>query len=148
MCCKELKEIFGESRSHCITTSSVAKENNREFRIKSQSGSVICKIKIDDCLIDDMNKLKCDYLFKVCNINKFVLVELKGTDIIHAVNQIIATLDYLKQFLNFANVEAFIISSAVPSAAEQRFRNLKESIYRKRGLKISKIHFKHTLPVE
>ncbi|MEL5894362.1 hypothetical protein AAE250_12815 [Bacteroides sp. GD17] len=49
------------------------------------------KHKIDGSIINDTQSNKCDFLF-ICNKQKFFFVELKGTDIKHALTQIDATM--------------------------------------------------------
>jgi len=140
MCCQEIINFFGNEKAHCIERSNVAKENNKQFRIESSSNSVICRLKIDGCIINDNTIVKCDYVFKICDIDKLIFVELKGTDVNHAIQQIVTTLDNLKHLIKTSSIEAYIISSSVPRAAEQNFRNLKDKIFKNKGLKITKFH--------
>ena len=83
------------------------KGNRQEYRILNQNENIICKIRVDDCLIIDGNK--CDYLAIECYkkenqtiINSLYFIELKGSDLIHALNQIEATIKHqkIKKFIN------------------------------------------------
>jgi hypothetical protein len=148
MCCKELKEVLG-GEEKCFSNSTVAKENGREFRLNLGAGQKACRVKIDGCLIKDHKKIKCDFLFKVCPINKYHLVELKGTDVDHAVAQIVNTFDVINKQIkdNPLNFTGHIISSSIPRAAEQKFRTLKEKVLKNKRLNIEKQHFRSEFKV-
>ncbi len=75
------------------------KGNRQEYRIINENSSIlICKIKIDKCLISDGEK--CDYLAIKCSKEKRVealcFIELKGSDLIKAINQIKTTINHIK----------------------------------------------------
>src|SRR6187402_983373 len=126
MCCKELKESLGGDDT-CYSTSNVAKEKGRQLRLNLTPGKTLCKAQIDGCLIKDSGIIKCDFLFKICPDNKYYLVELKGTDVEHAVKQIENTFDIVNKRIKEKpqHFTGHIISSAIPRA-ELRFQNLKE----------------------
>src|SRR5205814_206729 len=96
------------------------------------------------CLNKSIEENKCDYIFKVCETNEIILVELKGADIDTAVTQIIATYRKLLSKINNNNhtYKGYIVSSSVPSAAEQKFRKIKEKCKKDLNLNIDKRHFK------
>ncbi|MBK1988542.1 hypothetical protein A0J48_013505 [Sphaerospermopsis aphanizomenoides BCCUSP55] len=83
-------------------------ENKRKYIINNLSDQRICRIKIDGCVIDAQNQRKCDYLIIVCkteavandnNIDvaeKMYFIELKGQDLISAVEQLTQTIEYFK----------------------------------------------------
>lgn len=73
--------------------------NRQEYRIINKNSSLlICKIKIDKCLFSDGEK--CDYLAIKCSKEKKVealcFIELKGSDLIKAINQIEATINHIR----------------------------------------------------
>lgn len=74
----------------------VAEENGRVFTLNLPKGEKCCKIHVDDCLIKANDQQRCDYWFHHYDKNDNVFVELKGMDIEHAVEQIIATIGWLK----------------------------------------------------
>ena len=143
MCCEELRKSLG-GKSECYSNSTVAKENGKEFRLNLNANSTACKVRIDGCVMDSQVLAKCDYLFKICPVNKYHLVELKGTDVDHAVHQIVSTFNMTKMRLKEepANFTGHIISSAIPRAAEQKFRNLKDKAMKNNKLNIVKHSFK------
>ncbi|MDN4164435.1 hypothetical protein QWY31_02925 [Cytophagales bacterium LB-30] len=144
MCCTDLKEELGGS-IECYSNSNVASENGKQFRIEKPNNVELCKVQIDGCLIQNQAVDKCDYLFKICQSNQIFLVELKGTDVIHAVNQITSTYDQIRNKIDEPpiNYKGFIISSSVPRAAEQNFRKQQEKVLKQKGFLIKKGHQKH-----
>lgn len=143
MCCNELRDCLG-GEENCYSNSNVASENGKQFRIEKPNNISLCKVQVDGCLINDNTVLKCDYLFKICETNQVFLVELKGTDVIHAINQITSTYDQLHGDLNqpASNYKGFIISSSIPRAAEQNFRKQQERVLKQKGFIIKKGHIR------
>jgi hypothetical protein len=93
-------------------------ENKRTFRILNNSLLTINQVLVDGCYIK--TGIKCDYLFEVINprkdIEKVYYVELKGSDVEHAVNQLKTTLSYChNQHVNFVR-ECHIVGSKFPKA--------------------------------
>ncbi len=82
----------------------VAEENKIKYILKNPSKKKICKIRIDKGVIDSETKSKCDYMIVVCQGNKVsknaelgeivYLIELKGKDLIKAVEQLTQTMTY------------------------------------------------------
>jgi hypothetical protein len=143
MCCNELvKTIGADNVKNCFEHATTAKEKGKRFRINTQKK--VCRIKNDGCLNDNQTEKKCDYIFKVCDTNEVILVELKGGEIDTAIAQIIATYHKLLTVLKKEKHTycAYIVSSGVPNAAEQKFRQLKEKYKRDINLNIDKKHFK------
>lgn len=93
-------------------------ENRRVLKIKNSSACYINKVKIDDCYIK-VGK-RCDYLFEIINgstIEKVFYVELKGSDIIHAIEQLKATIVHCERIHNSVNLkQCYIVASRFPSA--------------------------------
>jgi hypothetical protein len=107
---------FIEANPVCTTTSKIASENGKRFEIESNEN--FTRIKIDDCLINSQVVGKCDFGFVRHSNNDFYFVELKGSDIEKALNQIISTINYFNN--NFIIIPknqrlGFIVSSKVPS---------------------------------
>lgn len=68
-------------------------ENKMVFKIVKNK-KVVHVCRVDGCLVDN-GSIKCDYLFEIPG-EALWLVELKGTDHIHALRQIISTAEQLK----------------------------------------------------
>jgi hypothetical protein len=150
MCRKQLIEALKASKkSKCFNSSTVAEEHGKKFRLENKSKKTICRVTVDGCLINDEHTKRCDYLFKVCETEQHFLVELKGTDVSKAVEQIISTFDLVnkKLKLDSRHFEGIIVSSSIPRAAEQKFRVLKEKCLKKKNLKIRKVSHMHPEPI-
>ena len=135
----------GIYKDECFSNSTVAQEKGKEFRIIKNQNQRVCKVQVDGCLINDNNINKCDFMFYICDTEKLLLIELKGTDIEHAVSQLIQTKGFFKQKLNNSdsNYDGIIVSSSVPRSAERRFRNIQEKTYKQHKLMIKKGHRKY-----
>jgi uncharacterized protein YjbI with pentapeptide repeats len=117
----------------CCSKSKVASENGKRFEIISNED--FTKIKIDDCLIKSQEIEKCDFGFVRNSNNDFYFVELKGTNIQKAFDQIISTINYFETNLIKISQErrfGFIISSSVPKAGISS-NTLKQTYAKKYG---------------
>jgi hypothetical protein len=91
-------------------------ECGRKFIIHNPNQETVRKVKVDGCLINDHRK-RCDYLFEIGRTCKCVIyLELKGSDIGHAIEQLISTLELLKH-LHENNIRVcVIVARRVPRA--------------------------------
>lgn len=91
--------------------------DNRESRI-----GVRC-IKVDDCVFMSIDGKKCDYIFEVSNRSRVYFIELKGSDIVKAISQLLETIEKLKiEFVGW-NMEAHVVSGGkgkVPASVKDR----------------------------
>ena len=145
MSCIELKLILeAKDKDDCFDNSSVAKEGGKRFAFNNISNKIICRVKVDNCLITDQQR-KCDFLFKIFETGKYYLVELKGINIQQGVQQIINTFNIVNEKIKAIpqDYSGIIVSSSVPLAAQQKFRKLQEKCYREKKLLIRKTHFQH-----
>lgn len=141
MCREELIKAFRAGKKKtCFESSTVAEEKGKKFELRNKSRKTVCRVKVDGCLINDHKTKRCDFLFKVCETETHFLVELKGTDVDKAVDQIIHTFEFVNRKLRLPaeSFKGVIVSSSIPRAAEQRFRTLKEKCYRDKRLMIKK----------
>ena len=129
-------------------------EKGKKFSIVLPKG---CREKFLRILVDkglllefDNEMQKCDYTFIRCAKSDYYFVELKGSDIEKAYNQIVSTITYFKTHYKITHDKtyAFIASSSAPRAADQRFLRLKEEFKKKKiGVEINRQtnHYKHQL---
>jgi len=102
------KKCSEKSKNKIIAVS----ENTRKFEIRNDKSRLVYTVEVDGCLINDGKR--CDYLFE---IDKLVIyVELKGSDIQKAYNQLIATIGYCKHRHDKSVKECYIVASRVPRA--------------------------------
>jgi len=97
---------FNEKRKICI-----AIENGKKYVLINDSDLIIRKVKIDGCLPQNNNEKRCDFLMNVESIKRVFFIELKGGDLVKAVNQITSSIDYLKKEFVGYQIEARIIGS-------------------------------------
>lgn len=100
------------------------RENGIEYRITNDLETRICKVKIDGCLDQGKGEKRCDYLFftEELEVNKAIFVELKGTRLKDAINQIIDSINYLREeFIGHTKYARIIGKGDVP-----RFVNFPE----------------------
>jgi hypothetical protein len=103
---------------NCATCNShqtvVVQENRRTYRLENQAGHLICKIKVDNCLIRQGKR--CDYLIIDCVRNDVYLIELKGSRLLDAVEQLEATFDlYVERFQGKVFARAVLSKVSVPN---------------------------------
>jgi RNase adaptor protein for sRNA GlmZ degradation len=145
--CKDLISALGASgMKDCFSNSTVAEENGKKFTLINPSRKKICKVKVDGCLIKAQTARKCDYMFEVSGKpNKYYLVELKGGDVVTAVDQIISTYSQVNAKIKSASntYKGIVVSSGVPGA-EQRFRSAQTKSLKDHGIMILKKTNQHS----
>lgn len=130
-----LRERLMLSKCKCSCRYTVS-ENHRTFRIQPHNPDAIDKIKIDGYMIEDCTIQKCDYLYMYKVMDEpttVVFVELKGTDINHAVDQLDTTISLIKPLMDGkkTKLRACIVHSSYP-------RN--DGTYRKKVMTLMKKH--------
>jgi hypothetical protein len=142
MSCESLEQILDPQgkHEHCFSNSTVAQEHKRKFVINKGANLAVCKVKVDGCLITEQNIRKCDYLFEIGTIPKnYLLVELKGSDLNGAVEQLVSTYDRLAPQLNSEpqQFRAFVVSSVVPKS-NSAFRAHQQRLMKNKGLRLER----------
>lgn len=89
-----------------------AKGGSSEYRASNPSKRQITVIAVDGCCIK--NREACDYLMLAGEEDAY-LIELKGSHVIKAIQQIHATLDVLEKHLRPRTIHARIVPTRVPS---------------------------------
>lgn len=77
----------------------VCEENKCSFIVKAPKKWVLEKIKIDGGLINNNLTERCDYAVKAYsgnNLDTYIFIELKGTDLRKAISQLETTINTLK----------------------------------------------------
>ncbi len=136
MCCSKIQKTFTADKK-CFSNATSAEENRRQFLIELPKDSSInfCRVQVDDCLITSEKVEKCDYAFCRCSNQDFYFVELKGTDIQKAFNQIVATISHFKAKIKLekSQIFGFIVASRVRPQQRQNARNLKKAFMNNHG---------------
>jgi Icc-related predicted phosphoesterase len=78
---------FEDKRTHIV-----CEEKRTKITFRNSTGETVAKIRIDGCVITGNAVKKCDYLLLCADIKTAVFVELKGKDVITAIEQLSETL--------------------------------------------------------
>lgn len=109
-----------------------------EYVYQNSSLDTLSKYRVDGCLIRD-NGPKCDYLLLNNTKNILYFVELKGSNLIKAVEQIDRSIDILHKDFKECSVEARIILTRVNTIDLKSTKLIKlESKLRKHNGKLVK----------
>lgn len=140
-----IEQLLKDNPCCCDTKSNkVAEEKGRRFEIVCKKKNYL-KVHIDNGLIKDSNDNKCDYLFirdYTCEENKteFYFVELKGSDIEKAFNQIEESITEVKKkhikSLPKEKIRGFIVCSKVRPQINQLIKIKKDKFKKTYGKEI------------
>ncbi|MGI6456187.1 MAG: hypothetical protein ACOX5R_11290 [bacterium] len=127
-----------EIPQHCETTTNVPRISLRDRKSRSEAvfrnpnRQQIRKIEIDGCVITENELRKCDYLIIAPDqIERYV--ELKGSDIIAAIEQLKGTMEYLYGGHNKKQTEkiSYVVCTHVSPAINTT-------------IQVKKVHFKRS----
>lgn len=111
----------------------LVEENGRKFIGQNNYRKLFVKFRIDGCLIRDGKK--CDYLLiNICE-KKAYFIELKGQDLVVAIEQIGTSIDYFIDRLDGYIVNARVILTKVktPDILDTRLIKLQKRMKSLRG---------------
>jgi hypothetical protein len=97
--CKSFSNNFEFQHDKRPVVSFKDKGHPTEYKYINQSASHLAKYRVDGGLISDSDA-KCDFLLLNCEQKQSYFIELKGSDIIRAVEQIDRSIDMLKDKLS------------------------------------------------
>ena len=90
----------------------------------NRSSAHLAKYRVDGCLMTD--GVKCDYLLLNCEKKQAYFIELKGSDVIHAIEQIDRSIDQLKSELpGFACFARIVVTRVNTTNLEKNSKFLK-----------------------
>jgi len=136
-----MKEVLHEcfpSKEHCCEHGKTsANQANKSFNIDciAPLRSNVTRVKVDGCLIADSKNKKCDWLFLVPDRKLLILVELKGEDVLYAIDQLLSTIQALKPMVNASSDKyAIVIPSKVAPAILTSIQRAKLMLKRDYGV--------------
>lgn len=133
------------SRDHNIKVT----EKGKSFSLENPSGRCVARVKVDGCVITSNEMKKADFLIVDCDKNTAYLVECKGTHVDHACEQIIDTINILRDVFGLAHsLNACIVCRRGPTPRIiSSFQKKLDKICRKKGgkLKIESVVMKERL---
>jgi hypothetical protein len=115
-----------------------AEEQKKKFIGYNKERKLFSKFRVDNCLIKKGRK--CDFLILDCEEQKAYFIELKGKDLLSAVEQIDHSIDRLISYLADHRINARIVLSKVSSPdlrstkyikLERRIKKLKGNLLKK-----------------
>ena len=108
--CKSFSSNFEFQHDNRMIVSFKDKGHSTEYRCMNHSVNHLAKYRIDGGLIPD-NNAKCDFLLLNCEQKQSYFIELKGSDIVRAIEQIDRSIDILKdELLDFAFFARIVLS--------------------------------------
>jgi hypothetical protein len=128
-------EIKMKLNSDCIIYSGNKKncpvsQKGKTFRLINDTGYKITVFKVDPCLIKDNKEKKCDYLSIVDKKQECLayFIELKGTGLTDAINQILNSIDILYKSVNEHKIYGRIVGKRVTPNIKSRRARLDEKL--------------------
>jgi len=108
-------------------------EKKKIYSARNKNQNEVCLIRIDDCLIEEGNK--CDYLLLNCDSKVSYFIELKGKDMLHAVEQIDRSIDLLINKISEYAVNARIVLKKVypPDLKSNKYKKLEKKLKKYKG---------------
>jgi hypothetical protein len=103
-----------------------------KYIYNNQSRDNLSKYRVDGGLITE--GVKCDYLLLNCNKQNSYFIELKGSDIIKAIEQIDRSIDLLKDTLTGFSISVRIVLTRVNTV------ELKNSKYLRLQKRVKQLH--------
>lgn len=99
-------------------------KSSTNFIFDNRSSDSLTKYRVDGCLITDEGA-KCDFLLLNCSKSESFFIELKGSDLIRAVEQIDRSIDLLLNLIIDFNVNARIVLTRVNTIDLRNIKYLK-----------------------
>ena len=106
---------FGECEKPCRKPEIVVRERGSRFVLKNPKGIKVRVVEIDGCVIKEGPR--CDWLFVATGDPTEIYVELKGSDIGHAIKQIKATIPQVSENARSVPKQCYIVGRRVPPGA-------------------------------
>lgn len=134
----ECNQLFSSRCCRCYNKKIIVLSENKSKYIGSNEGEKkFCEYKIDGCVLQEATS-KCDFLLVDCEEKKAYWVELKGSDLSKAIDQVDSTLDHLAADLQRCGYRqnARIVltkTSPVPCALNNKEVKLRKKIQRLGG---------------
>jgi hypothetical protein len=121
-------EFFDDTRKIVVV-----EEKNRKYVGENSNGKSFTKYRVDGCLI--IEGKKCDYMLINNDESKAYFIELKGRDLIRAVEQIECTID--EMLINLKNFEIYarivLTKVTVPDIKDSKYIRLERKIKKLKG---------------
>ncbi len=112
-------------------------ENRKKYLLHNDLRNNMAVFHVDGAMVQDKNTIKCDNLVLDTIGMKAIFVELKGTDLAHALQQINQTIDMMKEDIHNCNKYARIVTSNRTNVPNIRANPEYIKLYKKANVKVS-----------
>ena len=112
-------------------------ENRKKYLLHNDLSNYIAVFHVDGAMVQDNDKIKCDNLLIDATGMKAIFVELKGTDLAHALQQINQTIDMMRDDISDCTKYARIVTSNRTNVPNIRANPEYIKLYKKAEVKIS-----------
>ncbi len=112
MACKPYENCFEFTKQKNKIVTCTDNKSSTKYIYENDSLDELSKYNVDGCLIDDDGS-KCDFLLLNCDKAISYFIELKGSDLIRAVEQIDRSIDVLHKDFRTYSVGARIVLTRV-----------------------------------
>ena len=145
-CFDELKEhapnISRECNMNCLKSfdnrrNISVSENKKKYLLHNSDEKLIAVFHVDGGMIQGNDVLRCDNLILDVTDMKAIFVELKGTDLSHALVQINTTIDMLKSDVADCSKYARIVTSNRTNVPNTKANPNYIKLYKKADVKIT-----------
>lgn len=125
--------------SKIVITDPGSKNNRSKFRLENSKKLDVRVIQVDDCVIKQ--GMRCDYLVIITPSNdksfdgQEIYIELKGSDVKHAVEQLATTIQKLTSNMSLSKL-CFISSTRCPINSTE-IQNIKKKFKQKYQAKLT-----------
>jgi len=133
MSCNPFKTciLFSDKRRQVVVI-----EKKKRYCGINKNNINIHMLRVDDCLITREND-RCDFLLLACNNEKkqAYFIELKGTDFLHGIDQLISSINILGYKINDFSINARIVVTNIyaPDLNNSRLIRLKMLLKQRGG---------------
>lgn len=112
-------------------------ENRKKYLLHNDLNNYIAVFHVDGAMVQDNDKIKCDNLLIDATGMKAIFVELKGTDLAHALQQINQTIDMMRDDIPNCTKYARIVTSNRTNVPNIRANPEYIKLYKKANVKVS-----------
>jgi hypothetical protein len=105
-----MKSVRKECQRHKSDKKIVLQEKRSKITFLNKNKEQILKIRVDGCAIDDNKTLRCDYVLVRSNEVE-VYIELKGSHVSRAIEQIKSTIKLLSDSPKESKKHCFVVST-------------------------------------
>jgi hypothetical protein len=112
MYCKPFANCFDFVNQRRATVVCSDQRSTTNYIYDNRSADSLTKYRIDGCLIADTGA-RCDFLLLNCTKQQSFFIELKGSDLLRAVEQIDRSIDLLLGSINDFDINARILLTRV-----------------------------------